>query len=37
MMKNDTVKEVRPQIKNDDANQKEEVDRTILRKKNYPS
>jgi hypothetical protein len=37
MMKNNTVKEVRPQIRNDDANQKEEVDRAILRKKNCPS
>jgi len=36
MMKNDTVKKVRPQIRTD-ANQKEEVDQMILRKKNYPS
>jgi hypothetical protein len=37
MMTHDLVKGLRVQFRNDDANQKEEGDRKILRKKNYPS
>jgi hypothetical protein len=37
MMTHDLVKGLRVQFRNDDTNQKEEGDRKILRKKNYPN